>query len=153
MKSTPRNDGLAALATLVPLDNLLESKNKEALANILKYHVVSGKMPASVVITSNIPTLQGTDLSLVVSNEGVNINDVANVIKTDFLASDGTIHVIDTVLVPPAPPDIVTNPPFTAPTKAPTGVPTVTPEEPNGVMTYGFILAGLAVTVGFMSLV
>jgi uncharacterized surface protein with fasciclin (FAS1) repeats len=75
-------------------------KDKEKLAAILTYHVVSGKVMASdVVKLSSAKTVQGQEVEIKVSGEGVMI-DNANVIKTDIETSNGVIHVIDTVILP-----------------------------------------------------
>jgi uncharacterized surface protein with fasciclin (FAS1) repeats len=71
-----------------------------ALANILLYHVVSGKvMAADVVKISSADTVSGESLTISVMGDKVMIND-AQVIITDIEASNGVIHVIDTVLLP-----------------------------------------------------
>jgi uncharacterized surface protein with fasciclin (FAS1) repeats len=81
------------------LDNLL--KNKEALKNVLLYHVVSGKvMSADVVKLQSATTVQGSDVTITVKDKSVMLN-TAKVIKVDIGTSNGVIHVIDTVLMPP----------------------------------------------------
>jgi uncharacterized surface protein with fasciclin (FAS1) repeats len=79
------------------LNALLE--DKAALAAVLTYHVVPGKvMAADVVQLSSAETVQGQSVSIDTA-DGVKIDD-ANVIQTDVLASNGVIHVIDTVILP-----------------------------------------------------
>jgi len=79
------------------LDALLKDKDK--LTAILTYHVVGGKvMAADVVKLKEAKTLQGQSLSISTSG-GVKV-DMANVIKTDLAASNGVIHVIDSVMLP-----------------------------------------------------
>ncbi len=74
----------------------------EALSNILLYHVVPGKvMAADVRDGLTAATLQGSEVTFSVSDDGVKIND-ANIIATDIEASNGVIHVIDAVILPPA---------------------------------------------------
>lgn len=74
-------------------------KNKEKLAAILTYHVVSGKVKAAdVVKLKEAKTVQGQTVAID-ANEGVKIND-AKVVKADIECSNGVIHVIDTVLLP-----------------------------------------------------
>lgn len=81
------------------LDSLLKDPAK--LKDILTYHVVSGNVKAAdVVKLTNATTVQGKDVSIKVDGSMVMVND-ANVTKTDISASNGTIHVIDTVLLPP----------------------------------------------------
>jgi uncharacterized surface protein with fasciclin (FAS1) repeats len=74
-------------------------QDKEKLASILKYHVVSGKIMAADVTTMAAPTLEGSDIQVKVTDEGVWVND-AKVIQTDIECTNGVIHVIDTVLMP-----------------------------------------------------
>lgn len=77
----------------------------EALANILLYHVVAGKvMAADVVALDLAESVQGSVINITVDGDKVMAND-AQVIITDIEASNGVIHVIDTVILPPA--DIV----------------------------------------------
>lgn len=82
------------------VENLLKPENRDQLVNILTYHVVAGKVLAKdVVKLSSAPTVQGSSASVKVSNGGVMI-DNANVVKTDIKASNGVIHVIDSVILP-----------------------------------------------------
>ena len=72
------------------------------MKQILLYHVVPGKVLASDVVgLSSATTAQGSDIAIVVSGSTVMINN-AKVVKTDVMASNGVIHVIDTVIVPSA---------------------------------------------------
>lgn len=80
------------------LDSLLA--NTEKLKQILLYHVVSGNVKADQVVTmSSAKTLEGSDVKISVENNKVMVNN-ANVVKTDIAASNGTIHVIDAVILP-----------------------------------------------------
>jgi len=80
------------------LDALLKDPVK--LKGILLYHVVPGKVMASdVVKLKSAKSVQGSSISITVSGGNV-MADKANVVKTDILASNGVIHVIDTVLLP-----------------------------------------------------
>jgi len=80
---------------------LLKPENKAALTSILTYHVVSGKVMASdVVKLTKATTVNGADVAIMVSNGSVMVNN-ATVTTTDIVASNGVIHVIDTVLMPP----------------------------------------------------
>ena len=82
------------------LDELLKDPTA-ALADILKYHVVSGKvMAADVTDGMTAPTLQGAELKFTVKDGNVYVND-AMVTQADVEASNGVIHVIDSVLLPP----------------------------------------------------
>ncbi|MAY60328.1 MULTISPECIES: fasciclin domain-containing protein [Pseudoalteromonas] len=82
------------------VENLLKSENKDKLTAILTYHVVSGKvMAADVVKLDSAATVQGQSVNVTTNNGSVMINN-ANVVMADVKASNGVIHVIDTVLLP-----------------------------------------------------
>lgn len=84
------------------LDDLLKPENKAKLTSILTYHVVPGKvMAADVVKLKKAKTVQGSNVRITVKGDKVKV-DKANVVKTDVTASNGVIHVIDTVIMPPA---------------------------------------------------
>ncbi len=87
-----------AFAKLPPgtVEDLLKPENKDKLVAILTYHVVPGKVMAADVKTMMAKTVNGKELSIKVDDGKVTVND-ANVIKTDVAASNGVIHVIDTV--------------------------------------------------------
>lgn len=75
-------------------------KDKEKLAAILTYHVVAGKvMAADVVKMTSAKTVQGQTVSIKVNGDTVMV-DGAKVVKTDIEASNGVIHVIDSVILP-----------------------------------------------------
>lgn len=80
------------------LDDLLA--DTEALAEVLKYHVVEGEVMASQVLEmDSATTLEGSDLMFSLEGEAVMVNE-ARVTQTDIMASNGVIHVIDAVLMP-----------------------------------------------------
>jgi uncharacterized surface protein with fasciclin (FAS1) repeats len=82
------------------LEMLLKPENKDKLVEILTYHVVSGKvMSTDVVKVTSAPTIQGKMLMVKVIDGNVMINK-AKIIMADVKASNGVIHVIDTVLIP-----------------------------------------------------
>jgi uncharacterized surface protein with fasciclin (FAS1) repeats len=82
------------------LEDLLKPENKDQLTEILTYHVAEGEVPASALEDGQaIPTLQGGELSVSLGGSGVSIGD-ASVTTPDVGASNGIIHVIDTVLIP-----------------------------------------------------
>lgn len=84
------------------VENLLKPENKDQLTAILTYHVVPGKvMAADVVKLSEAKTVNGKMLKVKVNGGKVMIND-ANVTSTDIAASNGVIHVIDSVVLPSA---------------------------------------------------
>lgn len=77
------------------VEMLLKPENKEKLAGILKFHVVSGKIMAGDVLKAmKVDTLQGSS-----ANIGLTIGG-ANIVKTDIACSNGVIHVIDAVILP-----------------------------------------------------
>jgi len=82
------------------LDELLKPENKDKLTAILTYHVVPGRVLAEDVVgLKNAGTLNGQRVDIKVKNEKVWI-DNAGVVATDVMASNGVIHVIDTVIMP-----------------------------------------------------
>ena len=82
------------------VEMLLKPENKHKLSSILTYHVVSGNVKAAdVVKLTTAKTVNGQSLTIKV-NGGKVMVDGANVVKTDITASNGTIHVIDSVLMP-----------------------------------------------------
>ena len=81
------------------LDDLLKPENKAKLAGILTYHVVSGKVMAADVKTMMAKTVNGQELDIKVADGVVTVNK-GKVTKTDIAASNGVIHVVDTVLLP-----------------------------------------------------
>jgi uncharacterized surface protein with fasciclin (FAS1) repeats len=83
------------------VENLLKSENKAQLTAILTYHVVPGKvMAADVAGMDEAKTVNGKTIDVEVNGSSVKIND-ATVTAADVLASNGVIHVIDTVILPP----------------------------------------------------
>ena len=84
------------------LDNLLKPENKDKLRRILTYHVVPGNVVAAdVVKVTSAKTVSGDSLPIQVNGSTV-MAGKARVVKTDVGASNGVIHVIDTVLLPPS---------------------------------------------------
>ena len=95
----PTDEAFAALPEGV-LDKLLLPENKEALAKILTYHVVSGEVLSSDIKAGAVATVEGEDVDIAVASGKVTIN-AATVTQPDVRASNGVIHVIDSVLLPP----------------------------------------------------
>ena len=85
------------------LEMLLKPENKKQLVDILTYHVVPGVAAYSdqVVKMSQVPTVLGTPITVTVTDGKVRLND-SNVVATDVEASNGVIHVVDTVILPTA---------------------------------------------------
>ncbi len=97
----PTDDAFAALPAGT-VEDLLKPENKQKLTDILLYHVVSGKvMAADVTSLTSATTVLGKDVAIKVDMGNVYINE-AKVIITDIETSNGVIHVIDAVLLPPA---------------------------------------------------
>ena len=81
------------------LEKLLLPENKAVLVSILTYHVVAGKVMSTEVVAGEVPTVEGSNVTLDTMS-GVKVND-ATVTTADVAASNGVIHVIDAVIVPP----------------------------------------------------
>jgi uncharacterized surface protein with fasciclin (FAS1) repeats len=97
----PTDDAFAKLPAGT-VESLLKPENKAKLTAILTYHVVAGKvMAADVVKLKDATTVNGAVVAIKVAGDTVMIND-AKVTATDVAASNGVIHVIDSVLLPPA---------------------------------------------------
>lgn len=98
----PTDDAFATLlATLdVTADELLA--DTALLTDVLRYHVVSGKLTAAdVAELSSVRTLNGASINIEVRDGAVFLNDGVMVTQPDLIASNGVIHVIDGVLLPP----------------------------------------------------
>jgi uncharacterized surface protein with fasciclin (FAS1) repeats len=107
----PTNDAFAKLPEGT-VETLLKPESKDALTDILTYHVVSGKYEASAVIdaiTNNngeftVPTVQGGEITLSLMDGKVMLKDanggMSTVIIADVAASNGVIHAIDSVVMP-----------------------------------------------------
>jgi uncharacterized surface protein with fasciclin (FAS1) repeats len=94
----PTDEAFAALPEGV-LDALLLPENQDVLVKILTYHVVSGAVTSDMVTPGDVATVEGQTIALDTA-DGVTVNG-ANVIAADVLASNGVIHVIDAVILPP----------------------------------------------------
>lgn len=96
----PTNDAFAALPEGT-VENLLKPENKDQLIAVLTYHVVSGKVYSTDLSDGQkAATVQGSDIKVSLSDKGAKIND-AGVIAADVKASNGVVHVIDKVILPP----------------------------------------------------
>ena len=97
----------AAFGKLPPgtIDDLLKPENKPLLIKILTYHVVAGNLTAAAIIALNPPvnvtTVEGQDFLVTQSGDSLKVND-ATVIIPNVFATNGIIHAIDTVLLPPS---------------------------------------------------
>ena len=107
----PTNDAFAKIDSKA-LSSLLEAKNQKALANILTYHVISGKITATDVLaalkkgngTVELKALNGQVLTVIQKDEKIWLKDVngnySEIVATDVMGSNGVIHVINTVVMP-----------------------------------------------------
>jgi uncharacterized surface protein with fasciclin (FAS1) repeats len=96
----PTNDAFAKLPAGT-VDTLLKPENKSKLRAILLYHVVPGSVKSTDLKAGDVTTANGATVKVDLAGGVVKIND-ATVTKADIPASNGVIHVIDTVLIPPA---------------------------------------------------
>ena len=94
----PTDAAFAALPAGL-LDKLLMPENKDVLVAILTYHVVPGMVMSTDIMAGDVATVEGSSVTLDTSY-GVKVNG-ANVTAADVAASNGVIHVIDAVIVPP----------------------------------------------------
>jgi hypothetical protein len=135
------------------LDMLLLPQNIAILQDVLKYHCISGTIGSTDLVSGPVTTLQGTDVTVMVSDAGVKIN-YANVLYPDIKASNGIIHVIDAVLLPPVETDGVTGSPATS--EVGSSAPTVSMSiGPTNLVGTGMTIAptgassvGSSITVG-----
>ena len=96
----PTDEAFAALPEGT-LDTLLLPENQATLTQILTYHVLAGEVPSSAVETGAVETVAGEDVEIVADESGVTVGG-ATVVTPDVEASNGVIHVVDTVLLPPS---------------------------------------------------
>jgi uncharacterized surface protein with fasciclin (FAS1) repeats len=82
------------------VENLLKPENKAQLTKILAYHVVPGSVLSTSLKSGDVTSVEGSSLNVAVSAGKVTVSG-ANVVKADIKASNGVIHVIDKVLMPP----------------------------------------------------
>jgi len=96
------NDAAFAKLPQGTIDTLLKPENKAKLVSILSYHVVSGKVMSKDIAgkTTTAKSVQGAEISIDATKDVM--VDKAKVIKADIETSNGVIHVVDTVMMPPA---------------------------------------------------
>ena len=100
----PTEDAFAAALAALDMTAADLLGNTELLTAVLTYHVLPLAAPAEVVLTldgRNVATVNGAEITVSIDGDTVMVND-ATVVATDIEASNGIIHVIDTVLLPPA---------------------------------------------------
>jgi len=95
----PTDEAFAALPDGT-VENLLKPENKDQLVAVLTYHVIPAKVMAADVAAGKAKTVNGAEITIT-TEDGVKV-DKANVVKTDIKCSNGVIHVIDAVILPPS---------------------------------------------------
>lgn len=103
----PTDEAFAALPEGT-VEELLKPENRDTLVKILTYHVVPGENTSKTLQSGEAETLAGASVEVNVSPKGVMVND-AKVVKADIQASNGVIHVIDKVIIPPVEPESSTS--------------------------------------------
>ena len=97
----PTNEAFEKLPDGV-VDMLLKPENKDALVSVLTYHVVAGKVKSTDLSDGmTAKTVEGNEITVDISYGKVSIDD-AKVAMADIMASNGVVHVIDTVILPPS---------------------------------------------------
>lgn len=96
----PTDEAFAQLPAEV-LDALLLPENDTELTSVLTYHVTEGAQTSDELVTQTLVALSGESLSVIVDDEGVTVGDATVIVPRDLEASNGVVHAIDTVLVPP----------------------------------------------------
>merc|ERR550514_1031691 len=99
----PTNDAFDALPAGL-LDELLKPENKQVLAMLLEYHTVAGTVAHAADLSDGekITTAEGEDITVTINDDGVFINGNAQVIQADVDASNGVVHVVNNVILPPS---------------------------------------------------
>ena len=99
----PSDSAFAKLPSATLQALLTDPSKKDQLADILKYHVVSGRFTAEQLSRlTSIRTVQGSTISINFNSAGATLNNNSKIVTTNIPASNGIIHVIDTVLMPPS---------------------------------------------------
>jgi transforming growth factor-beta-induced protein len=122
----PANSAFAKLPAGT-VDNLVKPENKATLTSILTYHVIAGKKLSSVDLakSSSLKTVNGESLEVKVSGKNITVNGSAKVVLADVQVANGTVFIIDSVLMPknPAPAAAASAGPATEADAAKVGVP------------------------------
>jgi uncharacterized surface protein with fasciclin (FAS1) repeats len=95
----PTDEAFAALPEGT-VEELLQPENREELIKLLTYHVVPGSLQANDLTSGEVATVEGTPVTITVSEGTVTVNE-ATVIQPDIIASNGVIHAVDQVILPP----------------------------------------------------
>jgi uncharacterized surface protein with fasciclin (FAS1) repeats len=95
----PTDEAFAALPEGT-VEELLRPENRDKLVQVLTYHVVPGEVTSTQLSSGEVETVEGTPVTVTVDGEVVTVND-ATVTQPDITASNGVIHVVDQVILPP----------------------------------------------------
>ncbi|WP_228024972.1 fasciclin domain-containing protein [cf. Phormidesmis sp. LEGE 11477] len=95
----PTDEAFAALPAAA-IETLLQPENKESLIELLTYHLVPGALPFADLRSGDVTTVEGSTIAIDVA-EAVTVNS-AQVISADVIASNGIIHIIDRIIIPPS---------------------------------------------------
>jgi uncharacterized surface protein with fasciclin (FAS1) repeats len=95
----PTDEAFKALPTGT-VDSLLKPENKTKLVQLLSYHVVPGRITSTQLKSGNVKTVEGNNVAVSVSSAGVTVNK-AKVVQADIPASNGIVHIVDKVILPP----------------------------------------------------
>ncbi|HEY5155082.1 MAG TPA: fasciclin domain-containing protein [Acidimicrobiales bacterium] len=95
----PTNAAFAALPAGT-VENLLKPENKDQLVKVLTYHVVPGAVTSTQLMNGPVTTVEKQPVTIKIDGKTVMVND-ATVVTADVMASNGVVHVIDKVLLPP----------------------------------------------------
>jgi transforming growth factor-beta-induced protein len=105
----------------------IDPSNVAVITSVLKYHVVAGAVPSSALRASqSVATLQGEAIKITKTAAGVMVNGNAKVVAADVMASNGVVHVVDAVLLPPS---LMAPAPAMAPAMAPAPAPAAGPKS------------------------
>jgi uncharacterized surface protein with fasciclin (FAS1) repeats len=96
----PTDEAFAALPEGL-LEKLLLPENKAVLVQILTYHVVAGKVGSADLSAGDVASVEGSNITVAITDGKVSLNGSSNVVIADVAASNGVIHAIDAVILPP----------------------------------------------------
>ena len=96
----PTDEAFAALPEGL-LEKLLLPENKDVLVQILTYHVVAGKVGSADLSAGDVASVEGSNITVAITDGKVTLNGSSNVVTADVAASNGVIHAIDAVILPP----------------------------------------------------
>lgn len=95
----PTDEAFAALPEGT-VEELLKPENREALVQILSYHVIPGQVTSDQLSSGEVATVAGPPVNIMLEGDGVMVNN-ATVVQPDVMAGNGVIHVVDQIILPP----------------------------------------------------